>query len=75
MDLPEGWYRRDRFILKIPGYVSGGLYTLAAKVNRATGQIRGTYQGKPVEALEPLFTTTAWKGQDEYQPLGRIWVE
>ena len=74
-DLATGWYRKDRFILKIPGYVAGGLYTLAAKVNRATGQIRGTYQGKPVEALEPLPTISAWKGQDEYQPLGRIWVE
>jgi hypothetical protein len=75
VDLPQGWFRKDRFILKIPGYVPGGLYTLAAKVNRATGQIRGTYQGKPVEALEPLAATTPWKGQSEYRPLGRIWVE
>ncbi len=40
--IPEGSYRKDQFIFKIPGFIAGGHYTLAAKVNRTTGQTRGT---------------------------------
>ncbi|GEM_PF-2009274 len=74
-DLPNGSYRKDRFIFKIPGFISGGHYTLAAKVNRTTGRTRGTYQGKPIHSLAPVETRKAWKGQTLYQPLGSVWVE
>ncbi len=74
-DLPQGWYRKDRFIFKIPGFISAGRYTLAARVNRTTGRVQGTYQGKPIHTLTPLQTLKPWKGQYDYQPLGRIWVE
>ena len=74
-DLPVGWYRKDGFIFKIPGYIPSGLYTLAVMVNRPTAQVRGTYKGKSIQILTPLQTLKAWRGQYDYQPLGRIWVE
>jgi hypothetical protein len=74
-ELPVGSYRKDQFIFKIPGFIAGGHYTLAAKVNRTTGRTRGTYRGKPIHTLAPVETLKPWKGQRLYQPLGNIWIE
>ena len=73
--LAQNWYRKDRFTFKIPGYIPRGFYTLAVRVTGATGQIGGTYRGKPIQTLTPLRMTRPWKGQYEYQPLGQLWVE
>ncbi|MDA0747545.1 MAG: DUF2723 domain-containing protein [bacterium] len=74
-DLQTGWYQKDAFTFKIPGFVPGGFYTLAVRVNKASSEPRGSYQGKPIRTLVPLQTQNPWAGQSTYFPLGRIWVE
>ena len=77
--LPEtvsvGSYYQDSFVFKIPGYVSAGAYTLSAKVYVAAESGQGSYRGKSVKSLRAVRTLKPWRGQNDYRPLGRIWLE
>ena len=73
--LPNGWYLKDRFVFKIPGFIPKGIYTLAVKVNKASRETQGSYQGKPVFTLMLQPTLKPWMGQSVYRPLGRLFVD
>ncbi len=36
---------------------------------------QGSYRGKPVKSLRAVRTLKPWRGQTDYRPLGRIWLE
>jgi hypothetical protein len=75
VDLPVGSYRKDRFVIKIPGYIPPGPHTLVVAINSVTGAEAGTYKGKALRRMRPVEAVRAWAGQTRYQPIARIWVE
>jgi hypothetical protein len=74
-DLQVGIYLRDRFVIKIPGFIPPGLHTLAVSIDAVLSEQAGTYKGKSVKRMSPLASTRPWMGQTRYQPLARVWVQ
>ena len=74
-EIDSGAYRKDTFIFKIPGGIPQGYYTLAARVSKTAGFSSGSYRGRPVQTLRTLETDLQWRGQKEYRPLGKLWIE
>jgi hypothetical protein len=74
-DLAVGDYRKDRFVIKIPGYIPPGAHTLVVAINSVTGAEAGTYKGKALRRMSPVEAVLPWAGQTRYQPIARIWVE
>jgi hypothetical protein len=74
-DLPVGDYRKDRFVIKIPGYIPPGPHTLVAAINSVTRAEAGAYKGKTLRRMSPVEADRPWAGQTRYQPIARIWIE
>ena len=74
-DLEVGSYLKDRLTIKIPGFIPGGLHTLAVAIHAVTDVQVGTYKGKTLKTMVPLEAERPWSGQTRYQPLARIWIE
>jgi hypothetical protein len=72
---PPGTYIKDRFVIKIPGYIPAGLHTLAVSINSVASGQAGTYKGKAVKRMIPVSANRAWVGQTRYQPLARVWIQ
>ena len=74
-DAPSGTYIKDRFVIKIPGYLPAGSHTLAVATNSVASGDAGSYKGKVVKRMVAIPANRAWHGQTRYQPLARVWIQ
>jgi hypothetical protein len=74
-DLAQGDFLKQRLTIKIPGFIPGGLHTLAFALNAVSHVEAGTYKGKALKRMVPVQARRQWVGQTRYQPLAQIWIE